>query len=1114
MSSRLTKYLIIIQLILTSAWIKGQEIGRYPIHNFNHREYSGHSQSWSITQDHRGLIYIANNVGVIEYDGMEWRHISINDAHARCLDVDSYGRIWVGAQDELGYLAPDSLGALKYVSLTDLLPPTCKPLGLVRSVYVAREGIYFCTNQSLFLLKDKKVKVWKPKTSFHRTFLVSGIIFTNQPGFGLTYLKNDSLIRVPGGERFANELIYIMLPHTKGRVLIGTQVKGFFDYNLEALKNHSDVKKDSLLIPFKTSNNDYFLDNIIYHGLVLPDNNFAISTYKGGAVIMSQEGVVTRTINRESGLQDDAAWYLFPDNQNNLWIALNNGISYTPINSQLSNWNETSGIRGTLQSVTRFNGNLYITSNIGVFLKEGTRFEIIDGVPNLSNELFVVTTSDKKTSLLVATTTGIFQITGSKGQLIENGPFLSYSFLKSRVFPDIVYVGLNNGVGVIKYSHGSWKLLGQFEETHGPVYSLAEDNDGCLWYSYRFQGICRCNVVNPYQLVLDDHILFSQLPHSPKFDDMSINFIDGVIRVATDKGLCRFNSNLQQFESDSMLGLEFTDGKTGLRFLATDSVGHLWFEAYKYYPNRWIERASKDTEGRYRRIPAQFRTIPDMIFNDVFVEKDDITWIAASDGLYRFDGKVTMGNQSMIKSIIRRVTVQDEKIIYNGAYRSSSDTSDFQRTSYTQSSNYIPTLSYSNNSVVFSFSSPYFGQNQKLQYSHYLEGYDTKWSEWNTDPKKEYTNLNHGKFTFHLKARNIFEEESPVDSFTFVIQRPWYKSNVAYSFYFISLLLIIWSVTVINTRILKKSNLKLQMLIAERTKELIEFQNEIVEKNEELQQQKEVMQLQRDEVQDKNLHINESLQYAKTIQQAILPDLNMLNTNFEYFLIFRPKDVVSGDFYWISRIPSKGKHSERYFIAVVDCTGHGVPGAFMSMIGSRLLNDIVNERKIFSPAKILSEMNTLVNQALRQHISESFDGMDVSLCLIEKRLPDQYAITFSGANRPVYYYQKGIHRIQSMKGNRKCIGSILPDVDPEFINNTINLQAGDMLFLNSDGIIDQNNEYKKKYTSARLHGTILSNINKPMVEIGEGIIKSFDEFTGDVVQRDDITVLGLKFKGV
>jgi len=457
MPKNLKSFSILFLLLGLITLGKSQEIGRYPIRNFNHREYSGHGQSWAITQDLRGLIYIANNVGVIEFDGSEWRHISINEALARCLDIDNQGRIWVGGQDELGYLAADSSGNLKYVSLMGMLPEICHPIGLVRQVYSTPTGVYFSSNQCMVHLDGKKVKVWKPKTFFHRTYNVNGQIFTNQPGYGLTYIDGDSLINVPGGERFADIQIYTMLPHWSNRILIGTQQKGFFDYNINALKNPSIVNTDSLIVPFVTSDDKFFIDNQVYYGAKLFNSNFAIGTYRGGAVFMDQEGRITRNINRENGLQDDAAWYLFLDNQDNIWIALNNGISYTPINSQLTSWSESMGIRGTLQSVVRFNNKLYITSNIGVLKKEGEQFIPVNGIATLSNKLFIAKTSDNKQSLLAATSNGIYQIVEDRATLVENGNIHSYSFVKSKVFPDIFYVGMNSGVGVLNYKHGLWK---------------------------------------------------------------------------------------------------------------------------------------------------------------------------------------------------------------------------------------------------------------------------------------------------------------------------------------------------------------------------------------------------------------------------------------------------------------------------------------------------------------------------------------------------------------------------------------------------------------------------------------------------------------------------------
>jgi len=1091
-------------------YCNAQELGSYPIRNFNHREYGGLTQNWAIVQDQRGLIYVANNDGVLEYDGSDWRQISINRALSRCLDIDKEGRIWVGGQDEVGYLAADSTGTMAYFSLVKMIPSYNLPFGLVKQIFATDDGVYFCSNQSLILIKQNKIKVWKPKTVFHRSFFANGKLFVNQPEYGLTYLKGDSLKLVPRTEDVSRKLVYVLLPYSKDKILIGSQSDGFYLYNLNALRADTTILKDSTIYRVTTKNEGFFKENMIYSGLTLPNNEFAIGTYRKGAVIIDKRGTIIREINRKSGLQDEAVWNLCLDSHSNLWMALNNGLSYTSTNSQLTSWGEDSGLRGTLQSVIRFNNNLYVTSNIGLFRMVDGSLKEVKGFTKFSFKLLKATGSDGKSSLLVGAIDGLYAVEGDNVRKLENIKTASYTFCPSKIFPNIIYVG-TDGIGVLKYQNGEWIYLGKFEETKGPVYSITEDQNGYLWFSERYKGVHKCNVVNPYQLVMEHINFYGQLPYSPRFDDMSISFIDGSIKVSTDKGLCRYVEKRDCFIPDSSLGVEFTDGQTGIRILDQDKKGNLWFEAYRLNPNHWIERAVKFPDKTYRRVPAQFRTIPDMIFNDVLSEDNDINWIAASDGLYRFDGSVNRESQIIMKLLIRKVIVNQTKVVFSGASPLNVKDSYFRLTNFSQTNNLVRRLHSSENSIIFYFSSPFFGQTQKMKYSYFLEGYDKTWSSWNTDQKKEYTNLPYGSYKFIVKAKNVFDTESPIASYTFYIKRPWYLSPLSFVLYIFIIAALFWVFVAIKTNLLKGSNIRLQALVEERTKELVQFQKDIVEKNEELMQQKEEMQVQRDELHEQNRQTSASLEYAKTIQQAILPDLNALRDRFEHFVIYKPKDVVSGDFYWISRVISKTKQTERIYVAVVDCTGHGVPGAFMSMIGSRMLSEIVNERKLQSPADILTELNHSINQALRQDVSESFDGMDACLCLIEHKISNQYLVTFAGANRALYYYQKGTHKIQALRGNRKTIGGIMPDVDAEFVNNRIYLSPGDILFLNSDGIVDQNNEDRKKYTASRFHASLLANINLSMEEMGREVDNSFEDYRGNAFQRDDITVLGLRF---
>jgi len=303
--------------------------------------------------------------------------------------------------------------------------------------------------------------------------------------------------------------------------------------------------------------------------------------------------------------------------------------------------------------------------------------------------------------------------------------------------------------------------------------------------------------------------------------------------------------------------------------------------------------------------------------------------------------------------------------------------------------------------------------------------------------------------------------------------------------------------------------------------EMINMNDEIVSQAEAILHQNEEIQTQRDELEQINTllirhteNIEASIWYAKTIQQAILPDKQNIDQFCENFIVYKPRDIVSGDFYWFARIPSNEESNIRFFVSVVDCTGHGVPGALMSMIGSRLLNEIVVERMVHSPSKILSLLNQQVIQVLKQEASESFDGMDVGICLIEYTNKGLFNITFAGANRPLYLHKKGDKQIQILKGNRKTIGGIMPDLDAEFVDQSLVLNAEDMLFLSSDGYADQNNDDNMKFTVNRMHDLLLSCIDEPMSTIGEKMDIEFDEFRGLQSQRDDATLMGIRLKEI
>jgi len=281
--------------------------------------------------------------------------------------------------------------------------------------------------------------------------------------------------------------------------------------------------------------------------------------------------------------------------------------------------------------------------------------------------------------------------------------------------------------------------------------------------------------------------------------------------------------------------------------------------------------------------------------------------------------------------------------------------------------------------------------------------------------------------------------------------------------------------------------------------------------NEELQQQNHTLEVQKTKIEEQTKSIKAGIYYAQTIQQTILPPKEQIERFFDCFVLFRPKDIVSGDFYWFSEA-QEGVRSFQ-FIGDFDCTGHGVPGAFMSLIGNRILNEVINVRRTYSPRDIMDELNINVVKALKQDQSTNNDGMDTCLCRVEKTSLNDYKVTFCGAKRPLYYITTDVAEVKELKGDRKSIGGTQKKRgNIQFTDQEIVLHSGDMMFLCSDGISDQCDKDRKKFSSERLRGIFLENRDLPMDRQGQLLSEALDNYRGEEEQRDDISVIGIKFR--
>lgn len=300
-------------------------------------------------------------------------------------------------------------------------------------------------------------------------------------------------------------------------------------------------------------------------------------------------------------------------------------------------------------------------------------------------------------------------------------------------------------------------------------------------------------------------------------------------------------------------------------------------------------------------------------------------------------------------------------------------------------------------------------------------------------------------------------------------------------------------------RNLEEYSQTLEEKVAERTKDLHAMNEALLNKNTEIRESKEI-------IEEKNASITKSLMYAQKIQQALLPQKEKIAAALpDFFIIFKPKQIVSGDFYWFNQIGGN------IFLALADCTGHGVPGAFLSMIGHMLLNKIVNQDRIFEPQRVLETLHEEVRKVLQQQeqTRQGYDGMDIAFCRLEL---EQRRLQFAGAKRPLYLVtnRDGQNTLRKIRGDRKSIGGRQKEQRRFFTGHTLEFYPGDSLYLLSDGLTDQHNADDERLGSSALEGLLQIAEVDNMTERKSLIEKELRKHQGKTMQRDDITLIGVK----
>ncbi len=1052
------------------------------IKNYAPNDYDASEQNWALCEDQRGVIYVANNDdGVLEFDGNKWNKIPIaNGSIVRSLAY-SNGTVYVGGVDEFGYLAPNKLGEMQYVTLIDQLDSA--EFKDVWKIFTNEEDVYFCCDKSIYKYSNKTLsKIYKNNDGSFLSFYVHDKIYWGNYDDGLYELTDDSVVLSNGGEFFKEKDVFVMLPWSESEIIVSTWQHGLFIYNTT-----TGLIKDFILPGENFKHLISELNNAqIYNGIKLSNGYYALATLNNGCLIFSQEGELIFKLDKENGLQDLTVINLFESSNGHLWLGLNKGISFVELNTPFTRLGQEYGIEGIILSVIRYNETLLVATNIGLYYLDYDS----DQLPIFNMIRFERTVTDLEVfidhvtgqmKLLLGSPVGLMIYNGKNQEpdKISEKEYEIDFIYQSTKDKNKIYLGTKLGLALIQYENGKW-VDKEFVHKHisAEISSIVEDKEGNIWLGTSLEGILKLKTDNSVQKYDENNGL-------PSIKENKIYLINDQLIVSTKKGIYYFNENKDIFEKYQGFGEKYFNSDDEVKYIEKVSDNEYWIIAKN--KNKGVEYLNKITISQDRIITITdipFKRLVNNSFYKVSPDGENGVWIATSDAVFNYQEKLNEDFTRYYNSLIRKVKMGIDSVVFYGTYYK--DTS--RLIVDLKQPNELKTIAqYKNNSFVFFYSTPYMPSDE-IKYSYKLDGFDDDWSNWETKTERGYTNLDEGNYTFKVKAINIYGVESEVIEYQFSIKPPWYKTIVAYFFYLVLAVFVVIVIVKVYTRRLELEKIRLEQIVKERTEEVVK--------------QKDEIEKQRDEIADKNRSITDSIEYASRIQTAVLPSNEYANEILpEHFILFRPRDIVSGDFYWMT------KKDNLLVLIAADCTGHGVPGAFMSMLGVSFLNEIVNRHDITTASVILNDLRSDVKKTLGQEgkEGEAKDGMDIALCIVDlENMKMQYA----GAYNPMYIYRN--NELMEIKADRMPIGIYIKEKE-SFTNNEIDLKKGDTFYIFSDGYVDQfGGEDGSKFKTKNFKQLLLEIHQKPMAEQREILDKRVDEWRGKWEQVDDIIVLGVR----
>lgn len=1016
----------------------------------------GSSKIYCILQDHRDLVWLGTEAGVSRFDGHTFVDFSSEQGMAEngvySVFEDSRGNIWFGHLDG-GITRYDGyhFEVIRFDSLSIK--------GDITSIRETQDHHLWITTSASGALRITRpfgpVKEMEVEQFLGKKGLSDRIFGSFLSRDDDYYCLSDVGIHkyVPAVDSFSIFTLKhfthywsktCMLEDRKGNMWFGTYNGGLYKY---------DKAQDTMIVYDKRDGLAKNWVSCLYED---SRGNLWVGTF-GGGITRIRDGQL-KTYNTDNGLNDDVIQCLTEDHEGNLLIGTRyHGLSIFK-GEQFMSISVSDGLSSpSVWAICQAPGGAYwFGTNSGITVYDPgkvpeKRFHYYNRKEDGIEDQIRTIVRDPSGNLWIGTYQGgIFQYNLKKQR------FFYDFYLNRNLYRDLIVTALA-------------------VDKHGNIW--AGTHDGLAWYDPRTKAgtrytqgkglmgngitaLCYDPVKNDLWIGSErkkgltcyhlDTKKFEKIPLTRQFAPLAIT-LDGKgnLWMGSAIGLFAWNGDslfLHLTEEDGLLS-------NHVNLVMSDEKGNIYIGT-----NKGLNKYVPDEKKMFIYTKHNGFTGIETLRNAVYHDRQGYFWFGTANGVTRLDPRCEPEKVMEPLTHIRSMQVNYEPRRMTDGLK----------------------LNYRENAIMFNYYSICLTNPDAVRYRVMLEGADAGWRPVTTQTRAIYSALPPGKYTFKVIARNSqgVWNSTPV-SFSFMIRPPFYRT-----WWFILILLILVTTGIMAYIKIREQNLIREKLILER--KVAERTAEVLEKSKELEK--------------KNKDITDSIRYAKRIQNAILPPADLFPDTFVYF---RPKDIVSGDFFWMNTLGTKR------FIAAVDCTGHGVPGAFMSFIGYNSLNKIVNERNITEAAAILDQLNEEVYKTLHVQSKDRDvkDGMDLALLVYDT---ETRTLQYAGSNNPLYLIREG--ELLEIKADRFSIGMLSVDTGRKFTNHVLEMKEGDMTYIFSDGYADQfGGPEGKKFKSKQLKQLFLKIHGLSRDEQKRVLEETLVAWMGREEQIDDILIIGTRY---